>query len=79
MTTTPKSMLLGSIGAIVLGMLFKFRALPFLKAETILSGGKQVPTADFASFMANGFFIFGFGTFVVAIAYLAFQKKRRNS
>ena len=37
--------------------MFKFRLLPFLKADTILSGGKQVPTAEFADLMARNLFI----------------------
>ncbi len=52
-------MLIGGTGALVMGTLFKYRALPFLKDDTILSGGKQVPTADFAAFGARWFYIFG--------------------
>jgi hypothetical protein len=34
---------------LVLGTFFTYRALPFLKNDRILSGGKQLPTADFAA------------------------------
>jgi len=52
-------MLLGGACAFVLGTLFKFRILPFLKGDTILSGGRQVPTEEFAEFGARWFYIFG--------------------
>ena len=43
--------------AIILGFLFRFRVLPFLQADTILSGGKQVPTEQFAHFASTFFWI----------------------
>jgi hypothetical protein len=56
--TAPLSLFLAIFGGLLMGSLFQFRLLPFLKSETILSGGKMVPTADFASSIARGFFAF---------------------
>ncbi len=52
-------MLIGGVGALVMGTLFKFRALPFLRDDTILIGAKQMPTSEFATFGARWFYIFG--------------------
>jgi hypothetical protein len=42
---------LAALAGAVLGTLVRYRALPFLWADTILSGGKLVPTAQWAAFM----------------------------
>lgn len=46
---------LSALWAVLLGFLFRFRALPFLQADTILSGGKQVPTEQFVRFASTCF------------------------
>ncbi len=51
--------------AIILGFLFRFRILPFLQADTILSGGKQVPTEQFAHFVS--IFFWGAAALVIAL------------
>lgn len=71
-------MFLGPIAAVILGVLFRFRVLPFLKSDTILSGGKQMPTVDFANFMSRIFFIFAAASFVLAVVWLIIQRRKRT-
>jgi hypothetical protein len=77
--TTPFSMLIAGAGALILGTLFKCRVLPFLKDDTILSGGKQMPTADFAAHMARGFYIFGAACVTGSLIWLAVRTKRKKA
>ena len=58
MGTSRLSLLIGGTGALVMGTLLKFRALPFLKNDTILSGGNPVPTEEFAGELAILFYVF---------------------
>ena len=76
---SPYLMFLGPIAGLLLGVAFKFRLLPFLSSDTILSGGQQVPTATFANFMARIFFIFAVVSFAVAVIYLLIQRRRQTS
>lgn len=76
MRTSPHTALGGGVAAMVLGILFQFRLLPFLEADTILSGGKQVPTAEFASHLAGIFFLFGTLAILFAVIWLV-RKSRR--
>jgi hypothetical protein len=78
MRTSPFSMLFGGVCALVLGTLFRYRALPFLKDDTILSGGKRMATADFAAFMARGFFIFGAVCVIGSLIWFAVRAKRKH-
>jgi hypothetical protein len=48
---------LAALGALVLGTLIRFRALPFLRGTTILSAGSLVPTEQWAAFMSRFFYI----------------------
>ena len=69
-------MFLGPVAAVILGVLFRLRLLPFLNGDTIVSGGKEVPTADFANFMSRIFFIFAFAALVFAIIYLMIGRRK---
>ncbi len=65
--------------AIILGFLFRFRILPFLQADTILSGGKQVPTEQFAHFVS--IFFWGAAALVIAlgiVGILTLNEPRRR-
>jgi len=62
-------MLLGGACALVLGTLFKFRILPFLKGDTILSGGRPMPTEEVAEFGARWFCIFGSASILSALIW----------
>ena len=77
--TSPLSMLLGGIGAFFLGTLFKLRLLPFLKADTIMSGGKEMPTAEFAAFGARWFFIFGSVCVTGALLWLVVRLRKKKA
>lgn len=70
---------LGSLWAIILGTLFRFRVLPFLHADTILSGGKQVPTKQFAHFGSNFFYCGAVVFFVFSlVGVLTLNEARRR-
>jgi hypothetical protein len=77
--TSPLSMLIGGMGALVMGTLFKFRALPFLKADTILSGGKQMPTSEFAAFGARWFYIFGVACLVGSLFWFTVRASKTRT
>ena len=67
-----------ALWAIILGFLFRFRVLPFLKADTILSGGRQVPTERFAHIAS--LFFWGSAAVVIVIGVvvvLTLNKSRR--
>ena len=77
--TSPLSMLMGGVCALVTGTLFKFRALPFLKDDTILSGGKQVPTSEFAASAARGFYVFGAACVVGSLIWLTVRAMKKRT
>jgi hypothetical protein len=73
--TSPFSMLIGGAAGVVMGTLFKYRALPFLKGNTIISGGKQMPTAEFAAFGARWFYVFGAACVIGSLIWLAVRAR----
>ena len=72
-------MLLGGTCAFVLGTLFKFRALPFLKDDTILSVGRQVPTEEFAELFARWFYVFGTACMLVSLIWWAVGRRKQKT
>ena len=66
----------GPLAGVVLGVLFRLRLMPFLRADTIRSGGKEVPTVDFANMMSRIFFIFAIAGLALAIVYLIVERKK---
>jgi uncharacterized oligopeptide transporter (OPT) family protein len=54
---SPIGCFLGALAGVVLGTLVRHRALPFLRGDTILSGGKLVSTAEWTAFMSKFFYI----------------------
>ena len=54
---SPIGCFLASLAALILGTLVRNRALPFLHDETILSGGKLIPTTEWVEFASNFFYI----------------------
>ena len=65
-----------ALWAIILGFLFRFRVLPFLKADTILSGGKQVPTEQFAHIAS--LFFWGAAAVVIVLGIVIVLVLRRS-
>ena len=53
----PIRWILGGVSGLVLATIVRYRALPFLQHDTILSGGKLYPTAQWASAMAKFLYI----------------------
>jgi hypothetical protein len=53
----PVRWILGSLSGFVLATLVRYRALPFLQHDTILSGGKPYPTAEWAPAMAKFLYV----------------------
>jgi len=60
----PMSCFIAAILAAIFGVLVCLRALPFLREDTILSGGKLHPTGPWAAAMAK-FFWCGSAAFVL--------------
>jgi hypothetical protein len=77
MRTSPLSLLLGGFGGFVMGTLFKYRALPFLKDDTMLSGGRQIPTAGFAVSGARMFYIFGAACLIGSLICFLIRARKR--
>jgi len=76
-TIKPYVTALGSIMAVILGLLFKFRILSFLKGDTILSGGREIPTEAFANFIARILFVGGGISFLIVLSWLIQRRMRR--
>jgi hypothetical protein len=72
-------MLLGGASAFVLGTLFKFRILPFLKGDTILSGGRPIPTEEFAEFGARWFYVFGSTCILGSLIWWAIGARKKRA
>jgi hypothetical protein len=79
MGTSRFSMLLGGACALVLGTLFKFRILPFLKGDTILSGGRPMPTEEFAEFGARWFYVFGSTCILGSLIWWAIGARKKRA
>ena len=79
MGTSRLSLLLGGACALVLGTLFKFRILPFLKGDTILSGGRPMPTEEFAEFGARWFYIFGIACILCSLIWWAVRATKKKT
>ena len=71
-------MLIGGTGALIMGTLFRYRALPFLKDDTMLNGGKQVRTADLAAFGARWFYVFGVACVVGSLVWLIVRARKKR-
>jgi len=63
-----------------MGTLFRLRLLPFLRPDTILSGGKLVSTEQLAHLISNLFYVAAVTTVVLAAAILIslLRAKRRH-
>jgi len=72
-------LILAPITSAGMGVAFKLRLLPFLKKDTILSGGRLVPTEDFANSMAKMFFVFSAVTLIIALAWIVLQIRRNKA
>lgn len=64
------SAFLATFWAIVLGTLMRFRLLPFLYPDTVMSGGKEVPTEQLAHFFSNFFYVGAAVMFVLGLVGL---------
>jgi hypothetical protein len=67
---SPMGCFLGSLAALVMPTLVRHRALPFLRNETILSGGQLVPTTEWVAFAAKFFYAGSAVALVVGIVAL---------
>ena len=66
--------------ACAMGTIFRLRLLPFLRPDTILSGGKLVSTEQLAHVISNLFYVAAAATVVLAAASLIslLRAKRRQ-
>jgi hypothetical protein len=64
-----------------MGTIFRLRLLPFLRPDTILSGGKLVSTEQFAHLISNLFYVAAVATIVLAAVTLIslLWAKRRHA
>ena len=67
---SPIGCFLGSLEALMLETLVRHRALPFLRDETILAGGKLVLTTEWVAFASNLFYIGSAVALVIGIIAL---------
>jgi hypothetical protein len=80
MGSTPFSSLIGGIGALIFATIVKYHPLWFVHGDTILSGGRQVPTTEFAGFMSRMLYIAG-AVFILLSLVLLFtlsEERRRR-
>ena len=61
---------LGALAGVVLGTLVRYRALPFLRDNTILAGGRLVPTEQWAAFASKFFYVGSAVTVLIGIIAL---------
>lgn len=59
-----------AILACTMGTIFRMRLLPFLRPDTILSGGKLVSTEQFAHLISNLFYVSAVAMVLLAAATL---------
>jgi hypothetical protein len=74
---SPMVCFVAGLARVVLGTLIRFRALPFLHSETILSAGRLVPTQQWAAFMSR-FFYFGSAVMVAVGLITLFMLSEAN-
>jgi len=77
MRTSPLSLLLATVSASVLGLLFHFRVLPFLKPDMMMKGESQISTAEFASFMSRMFFGFAVLCFLGSVIWFLVRRRAK--
>jgi hypothetical protein len=65
--------------SLVLGTLFRWRVFPFLHADTILSAGKKVPTAQAALFFSKWLYVAGAVIIIVGLVtpFITTESQRR--
>ena len=75
----PLFLCVSAILACAMGTVFRLRLLPFLRPDTILSGGRLVSTEQFAHVVSNLFYVAAAATVVLAGATLVslLRTKRR--
>jgi hypothetical protein len=76
----PVFLCISAILACAMGAIFRLRLLPFLRPNTILSGGKLVSTEQLAHVISNLFYVAAAATVVLAAASLIslLRAKRRQ-
>jgi hypothetical protein len=76
----PVFLCISAILACAMGTIFRLRLLPFLRPDTILSGGKLVSTEQLAHVISNLFYVAAAATVVLAAASLIslLRAKRRQ-
>ena len=76
----PTSNFLTSLWSIILGTFIRYRALPFLRVDTILSGGKQVPTEHIAHSGSHFFYVVAVVFFAIGlVGIFKLNEARRRS
>lgn len=68
--------IIGFVSAVALAAAFHFRMLPFLKQDTVVSGGHLVPTQEFADSSARLFLCFAPVCLVLGFAKFYLRRRR---
>jgi hypothetical protein len=74
----PIFLFVSAIVTFAMGTIFRLRLLPLLRPDSILSGGKQVSTEQFAHLMSKVFYVTGTATLVLAILMLVSLLRSRR-
>jgi hypothetical protein len=75
----PMSCFIGALSGVVVGTLIRLRALPFLREETILASGSRIPTAEWAAFASQLFYVASAGLVAIGlIALFTFSEANRR-
>jgi hypothetical protein len=69
---------LACVAALVLAALSHYRVIPFLKEDTILSGGRSIQTKDFADLMTRVFLIFAPVSILMGVLQFYFWHRRTS-
>ena len=69
---------LASAAAAALGLLSKFRILPFLRPDAVMSGGKLVSAEELATLFSRLFFGFAAVAFLIGLVLLFVYVRKRS-
>jgi hypothetical protein len=68
--------IIGFVSAVALAAAFHYRILPFLKADTVVSGGHLVPSQEFADSSARLFLCFAPVCLILGLTKFYLGRKR---
>jgi|RhiMetdeSRZDD1v2_1073273.scaffolds.fasta_scaffold1832527_2 hypothetical protein len=76
---SPIHILLAGLGGLVMGTLYKYRALPWLKDEMTFDHGHWKRTADMAADNARLFYVGGVVCVIASLIWFAVRSRKKNN